>query len=134
MPKPSDHVTKKDGPTETHSPNVLPAPEPSTQTLTSFNPTVRFTSMCTHPTSNHHLSTADLTAIRQTHQHTARLNTHLSQDLLTQTDHPKCLHFIHNMYTLRELKQVSSTQKWQLWSFWEFLSLSYILHSPAART
>ncbi len=57
--------------------------------------------MCTHPTSNHHLSTADLTAIRQTHQHTARLSTHLSQDLLTQTHHQNaCISF--TIYTRSE--------------------------------
>ncbi len=50
--------------------------------------------MCTHPTSNHHLSTADLTVIRQIHQHTAWLSTHLSQDLLTQTHHQNaCISF-----------------------------------------
>jgi hypothetical protein len=50
--------------------------------------------MGTHPTSNHHLSTTDLTAIRQTHQDTARLSTHLSQDLFTQTHHQNaCISF-----------------------------------------
>ncbi len=50
--------------------------------------------MCTHPTSNHHLSTADLTVIRQIHQYTTRLSTHLSQDLLTQTHHQNaCISF-----------------------------------------
>jgi hypothetical protein len=44
--------------------------------------------------SNHHLSTADLTVIRQIHQHTAQLRTHLSQDLLTQTHHQNaCISF-----------------------------------------
>jgi hypothetical protein len=83
-------VTKKDGPTETHSPNGLPAPGP----WTSQPLTVRLTFMGIHPTSNHHLSTADLTVIRQTHQGIARLGTHLSQDLLTQTHHQNvCISF-----------------------------------------
>ncbi len=44
--------------------------------------------------SNHHLPTVDLTIIRQIHQHTARLSTHLSQDLLTQTHHQNaCISF-----------------------------------------
>ncbi len=85
-----ENMCNQKGRAHTHSPNAVPAPGPwTTQPLT-----VRLTFMGTHPTSNHHLSTVDLTAIRQTHRDTARLSTHLSQDPFTQTHHQNaCISF-----------------------------------------
>ncbi len=117
-------VTKKDGPTESHSPNALPAPEP--WTAQPF--TVRLAFMGTHPTLNYRLSNADLTAIRQTHRDTVRLSTHFSQDLFTHTHHQNtCISF-----TICTCSKSSSsfllTHRQRLRSFWEFSSL--LLHPP----